>query len=110
MCKQAGDRGDVVIQKRCIAIADTRGPVTAMLLSLISNLNIQADRNQILLVGLHQGACRLIPPGLHRVESVSSRCRGCAKDVRRRRLVNLLLVRVRAWVSVVNEPSETEYG
>ena len=36
--------------------------------------------NKILLVELHQGACRLIPPGLHHIESVNSRygmfCRG----------------------------------
>jgi hypothetical protein len=59
------------MQKRRFAIADTRAPVTATPLSVVLKFGIYTRRrNQILLVGHHQGACRLISAGLHRIESV----------------------------------------
>ena len=65
-------RGDVVTQKQCFAIADTRAPVTATtLLPFFLHMEVHPQGNQILLVGLLQGACRLTSPGLHRVESAS---------------------------------------
>jgi hypothetical protein len=36
---------------------------------------VHEDKNEILGVGRHRGGRRLISPGLHRIESVSSRCR-----------------------------------
>ena len=61
-----------MIQKQCFAIADTRVPVTATPLSFFYYIDVHPDRNRIFLVGHHQGACRLMLPGLHRIDSVSS--------------------------------------
>jgi hypothetical protein len=70
MCKRVADLGDVVIQKRCFSIVDTRVRAFAMPLSILLRLSIvdvgldqnidqthpSPRRNQILQVGHHQGA------------------------------------------------------
>ena len=73
--KKVGGPGDVVIQKRCVAIVDKHAPVNATHVSVL-----HPHRNQTLVVRPHQGECQLMPPGLCRTESVSSRfgvmCKG----------------------------------
>ena len=87
-------RGDVVVQKQRLAIVDRRAPVTAKPASLfwcLDQLDLHPHKRhkiQIFLAGHHQGACRLTSTGLHRIDSVSGRCRmwrNRAKDVRRHR-------------------------
>ena len=74
----------MVIQIQRSAIADRHVPATATPLYLLLKIEVHAHRNQILLVGHHREACRLILPGLHRIESV----------------------RVRRRFFAINEPSE----
>jgi hypothetical protein len=89
--RKAADPGDVVIQKQHFAIADTRGRVTATPVSVLPNSDaVHEDKNEILGVGRHQGGRRLISPGLHRIESVSSRCRILRKGVERTYLGRLI--------------------
>ena len=85
--------GGEVIQKRQFAIADTHAPVSAISLSHFCYLMAQSRRNQICPVGHHQGAYRLTPLGLHRIESVSSRHR-MLPDKRR---TWTLHVRIKSW-------------
>jgi hypothetical protein len=63
MYKQAANPGGVVIQKLHFAIADTRAPVAATPLRLALEMVLYSHRNQILLVGHHRVARRLISPG-----------------------------------------------
>jgi hypothetical protein len=72
---KAGDPGDVVIQKQHFAIVDTRGRASATLVQGLvyvfpesSFAELHEDTNQILGVRHHQGARRLLSPGLHRIE------------------------------------------
>ena len=64
----------MVIQKQRFAIADRHALVTATTPSLFLLSDLHPYRSRILLVGHHQGGCRSISPGLHRIESVSSCC------------------------------------
>jgi hypothetical protein len=63
-----------VIQKRPIAIADTRAPAIATPPPHVLNTDSFRDRyhgNRIPLVGHHHGARRSVSPGLYDIESVS---------------------------------------
>ena len=71
--RQAGDSGRVVIQKQYFAIVDRRISVTATHL-LFLHIDIYGHRSQILLVGCHRGACRLISLGLHHIKSLNNPC------------------------------------
>jgi hypothetical protein len=109
--RKAADLGDVVIQKRHFAIADTRGRVSAMPVQALvyvfpesSFAELHEDKNRILGVGHHQGARELISLGLHRIKLVSSRCNMLPKDVRW--LVNSSPVQTDALFFVVSDPSE----
>ena len=73
----------MVRQKQRIAIADRRAPVPATPPSVFVYVEIRHHRSyQILLVGHHQGECRLMTPGLHRIKSVGS-CRKMLPNKRR---------------------------
>jgi hypothetical protein len=50
----------VVIQKQHFAIVDRRVPVTAMPQNCLNGIDIYPRKNQILLIGYHQGERRLI--------------------------------------------------
>ena len=73
--RQDPDPGDVAIRKQYFAIDDTRVPVTSTPFQLFGPFGIRVlfverrtDCDQISQAGHHRGACRLIPPGLHRIE------------------------------------------
>jgi hypothetical protein len=69
--KQVPNSVDVVIQRQCVAIVDTRAPAFATRTTIHLRL---ASRSRIFLVGRHQGVCRLISLGLHCIKSIGS-CR-----------------------------------
>jgi hypothetical protein len=71
--RQAADSGDVVIQEQYIAIVDTREPMSATPF-LFLHIHHNPCGNLIFLEGHHQGAYRLMSPGLHPIESVNGRC------------------------------------
>jgi hypothetical protein len=98
---KAADPGEVVIQKQHFAIDDIRGRATATLVNFLPHPKIAEDKKQISGVGRHQGGRRSMSPGLHRIESVSSRCRMLLKDVRW--LVNSLPVRRDALFFAISE-------
>ena len=62
--RKAGDPGDMVIQKRFFAIDDIRVPGTATPFAFHLQSGLRTYSNRILQVRLHQGAGRLISPGL----------------------------------------------
>jgi hypothetical protein len=108
--RKAAGLGDVVIQKQHFAIADTRGRVSAMPVQVLVYVfpesifaELHEDKNQILGVGHHQGARGLISPGLHRIKSVSSRCRMLPNV---RWLINSLSVKRDSLFFAVSDPSE----
>ena len=76
--KKVADSGDVVIYKRLFSIVDTHESAIAIVLSPLSVTGFHFDsssyKNQIFLVGGHQGVRRFVSPGLHRIMSVSSHC------------------------------------
>jgi hypothetical protein len=73
------------MQKQCLSTVGTRVPAIATTLSSFAyrgwrplpprnlDLDIQPHRNQILSGARRQGARRLLPPHLYRIESASSR-------------------------------------
>jgi hypothetical protein len=65
----------MVIQKQHFAIVDTRGRVTATPVSVYTDPDLHEDKSQKFEVGRHQGGRRSISPGLHPIESISSRGR-----------------------------------
>jgi hypothetical protein len=77
MYRQAADPDNVVIQKRYFANADIRVPVTARPFPFLLQGSRHTHRNGMFLVGHHRRAYQLILSGLHRIESVSSRCGMC---------------------------------
>ena len=71
--KLIADSGDVEIEKPGFSIVDTREPAIAMpLYPSFFHIPSYPYKNQILLVGRHQGVCRFVSPGLHHIKSVSS--------------------------------------
>jgi len=97
--KLVADSDDVVIQTRGFSIVDTHEPAIAMPLSpfCIQVIDLCPYRNQIYLVGHHQGVRRFVSPGLHHIKSASSRCRTLHKDIRRLGLVRFFRVRRRLF-------------
>ena len=66
---EVANSGGMAIQKRRFAIVDTH-----VLAIATHEPVLHPRRNQKLPVELRHGARRLISPGLHRIESVSTRC------------------------------------
>src|SRR6266436_8428104 len=98
--KLVADSGDVLIQRRRFSIVDTHEPPVAMLLSssCFRKRKSYPYKNQIFLVGRHQGVRRFVSPGLHHIKSVSSHCRTLhKKDIRRLALVRFFRFRRRLF-------------
>src|SRR6266481_4634606 len=75
--KPVADSSDVVIRRRGFSIVGTHEPAIAMPppSSCLHTVLFYPQRNQIYLVGRHQGVRRFVSPGLHHIKSVSSHCR-----------------------------------
>jgi hypothetical protein len=71
---KAVDSGDVVIGRRDFSIVDRHEPEFARPLSPSCHTmkHVHAHRNRICQVGRHQGARRIVPPGLYHIMSVGS--------------------------------------
>jgi hypothetical protein len=74
VCSKAADSDDVVIEKLGFSIVDTHEPAIAIPLSLFLHMVDLEYKNEIFLVGRHQGVRRFVSPGLHHIKSVSSHC------------------------------------
>jgi hypothetical protein len=74
MNRKVADSGDEVIQKQGSSIFDTHEPAIAMHLSPygLYMMDAKSYKNQIFLVGRHQGVYRFVSPGLHHITSASS--------------------------------------
>src|SRR6266436_4798802 len=76
--KLVADSGNVEIQRQRVSIVDTHEPVTAMPLSpsCLHMIDPHPCKNQIFLVGRHQGVRRFVSPGLHHIKSavIVGRC------------------------------------
>ncbi len=71
--KKVADTGNVVIQRQAFSILNTNEPAIAMPLSSpCLHFETYPYKNQIFLVGRHQGARRFVSPCLHHIKSVSS--------------------------------------
>jgi hypothetical protein len=71
---KVADSDDVVIEKLGFSIVDTHEPAIAMPLCVFFHIVYMEYKNEIFLVGRHQGVRRFVLPGLHHIKSVSSRC------------------------------------
>jgi hypothetical protein len=104
---KVADSVDAVIERLGFSIVDTHEPAIAIPLSLFFHMVDMNYKNEIFLVGRHQGVRRFVSPGLHmhHIKPVSSHC-GCRvmKDLRRLHLVRFFRVRRRFFA--ISKPSK----
>jgi hypothetical protein len=95
---KVSDSGDEVIEKLGFSIVDTHEPAVAILLPVFFYMVYLEYKNEIFLVGRHQGVRRVASPGLHHIKSVIAGCRNrVMKDLRRLGLVRFFQVRRRLF-------------